>query len=433
VERTLKDSHNLTGRSCSWEAVDCALAGIRAVDPCTIVVDALAAHPLDGEISIVSVGKAAAAMARGAWSVLGGRIANGVIIAPTSVDPFSNRLKRYVGGHPIPTDEGERGARDIVHLAQSLRANDTLLCLISGGASALMTCPVDGVSLADMQALTSQLLRAGATISELNCVRKHIDCLKGGRLASLAAPARVIALILSDVVGDPLDVIASGPTVPDTTTIVDAMRILHERMVWNSVPPAIRRHLEIGVDESPKAGDPCFATVTSTVIGNNTKAAEAARIHAVSLGYDACIVTTALTGESRDVGAVIARDALALQARVKDHTETTRRCFIYAGETTVTVVGSGVGGRNQELVLSAAIVIDGSDGITITSIGTDGIDGPTDAAGAVADGDTIGRARTLGLDAFDTLANNDAYPFWSALGDLVVTGPTGTLIVVTID
>ena len=266
-------------------------------------------------------------------------------------------------------------------------------------------------------------------------MRKHIDRLKGGRLARVAAPARVIALVLSDVVGDPLDVIASGPTVPDPTTIADAISILHHREVWDSVPSAIRRHLEVEADESPKVGDQCFASATSAIIGNNSKAAEAACDYAVSLGYDTSIVTTTLTGESREVGTAIAKNALALQAGDRSHVVS--RCLIYAGETTVTVTGSGTGGRNQELTLAGAIALDGSTGVTITSIGTDGIDGPTDAAGAVADGDTISRANALGLNASRAIASNDSYPFWRTLGDLIVTGPTGTnvmdLVVVTIE
>jgi hydroxypyruvate reductase len=204
--------------------------------------------------------------------------------------------------------------------------------------------------------------------------------------------------------------------------------------VWENSPSSVRYHLETGADESPKADDECFASVTSVVIGNNTKAAEAARVHAALLGYDASVVTTTLAGESRAVGDAIARSALAVQSRNFSHA--LRRCLIYAGETTVTVTGSGLGGRNQELALGAAIALDGSSGVTVTSIGTDGIDGPTDAAGAVANGESISRARALGIDASSALSNNDSYSFWRDLDDLIVTGPTGTnvmdLVVVTI-
>ena len=435
------------------------MAGIRAVDPYTIVAEALRRAPGEatGEnsaVTVVAAGKGAAAMARAAADTLGDRIDRGVILAPVPVDAPSARWRVYRGGHPIPSDEGVRAAREIHQLVCALDGSTTLLCLISGGASALMMLPPDDVPLADAQAVTTALLRAGATIAELNCVRKHIDQLKGGRLARLAAPAAVVALILSDVVGDPLDVIASGPTVPDPTTIADAIGILRNRGVWEQTPASVRRHLESGGDESPKPGDSCFATTVSVLVGNNGKAAEAARAHAESLGYDATVVTTTLTGESRDVGASIAQHALALQAHRAPNAPP--QCLVYAGETTVTVTGSGIGGRNQELALAAAIVLDGSRGITLASIGTDGIDGPTDAAGAVADGRTLPRARALGearspaagwltqllparalgLDASRALATNDAYPFWRALGDLVITGPTGTnvmdLIVVTI-
>jgi hydroxypyruvate reductase len=241
-------------------------------------------------------------------------------------------------------------------------------------------------------------------------------------------------LILSDVIGDPMDVIASGPTVPDPTTIADAIGVLRTHGVWDAVAPAIQEHLLRGDDESPKPGDVCFATVTSTVIGNNTKAANAACDYALSLGYDASLMTTTLMGEAREQGRMIAEHALDVQSAMEPGAAP--RCLVYAGETTVTVTGAGTGGRNQELVLAAALTLDGSRGITITSIGTDGIDGPTNAAGAVADGETVARARHAGDDPEQALANNDAYTFWKPLDTLVMTGPTGTnvmdLIVVTI-
>jgi hydroxypyruvate reductase len=245
-------------------------------------------------------------------------------------------------------------------------------------------------------------------------------------------------LIVSDVIGDPLDVIASGLTVPDPTTIADASAVLRTRGVWDAVPVSVRQHLDIGDDESPKPGDPCFERVTSAIIGNNRIAAEAACVRAESLGYAASVVTTTLAGEARDAGAQIARDALVRQAtrQATLHAADRPLCLIYAGETTVTVTGPGLGGRNQELALAAALELDGHMGITVTSVGTDGIDGPTDAAGASADGTTLPRSRDLDLDAQRALRDNDAYPFWQSLGDLVITGPTGTnvmdLIVVTI-
>ena len=309
----------------------------------------------------------------------------------------------------------------MLRLVEALAPDDVLLCLISGGASSLMTLPGGDVTLDDVRTVTSLLLRSGATIAELNCVRKHLDRLKGGRLAAVAFPARVVALILSDVVGDSIETIASGPTVPDSTTSSDAIRVLQDRGVWALVPDSVQAHLESPESESPKPGDLRFAHALSRIIGSNATAAEAACEHASSLGYHARIATTRMTGEARDVGRAIARAA-------REEYERTGApiALVYAGETTVTVTGDGIGGRNQELALGAAIELDGTSGIAVASLGTDGIDGPTDAAGAVADGATLRRAGALGLDAPATLVRNDSYRYWSALGHLVITGPTGT-------
>jgi glycerate 2-kinase len=417
-------------------AVTCALRGIEAVNPRTLVSTALPKLSISDTVHIISIGKAATTMAQGAIDALGDRISRGIVIAPTPASStLPSTFTTFQGGHPIPNAEGARGAQAVLNLAESLQGDDTVLCLISGGASALTMLPPEGVSLDDVQSLTTLLLRAGATIDELNCVRKHIDRLKGGRLARAAAPAKVITLILSDVIGDPVDVIASGPTVPDPTTFADAIKVLHHRGIWEKLSPSVRAHFESAIDESPKPGDPAFTHATVEIIGNNTKAANATCECAELLGYSTSIVTTTLEGEARDRGIEIAKRAIALQREIASGEAP--RCLIYAGETTVTVTGNGRGGRNQELVLSAAIALSGHKGITIASMGTDGIDGPTDAAGAFADGDVITRAQQLGYDAKQYLQNNDAYTFWNAVGGLVKIGPTGTnvmdLIVVTID
>ncbi|MGI8510635.1 MAG: glycerate kinase type-2 family protein [Gemmatimonadaceae bacterium] len=403
------------------DAVSCALAGIAAVDPARLVEEALAGHRFGPRVSLFAAGKAAAAMASAAADVLGPFLRRGVVIAPSSVSIPGAPIVSYRGGHPIPTEEGVRGAESLVRIVESLVADDVLLCLISGGASALMTLPAHRIALEDVRDVTRLLLRAGATIDELNCVRKHIDRLKGGRLAALVFPARSEALVLSDVVGDSLATIASGPTVPDPTTVADAIAVLTTREIWGATPRAIRDHLEHGGDESPKPGDVRFAYARSRVIGSNAIAAEAARARAEQLGYSARVVTTRMVGEAREVGTAVAKavrgecDGLCRPA-----------ALIFGGETTVTVRGTGLGGRNQELALAAALELDGHWDATVASIGTDGIDGPTDAAGAVADGATLARARDLGVNALHFLANNDSYRFWGALGGLVVTGPTGT-------
>ncbi len=402
------------------DAVTCALAAIAAVDPGDLVRAALARSPVDGEVSLVAVGKAAGMMMSAAIEILGDRVKGGVVISPDSVK-CADRVTCYVGGHPIPNERGAAGGRAVLSMARSLESRDTLLCLLSGGASSLMALPSDGLTVADIAGTTSLLLRAGAAIDELNCVRKHLDQLKGGRLAAAAFPARVLALVLSDVVGDSLTTIASGPTVADPTSVADAIAILETRDVWDAVPTAVRQHLEGGNDESPKPGDARLERAESRIIGSNIAAADAACAQARSLGYAARVVTTSMTGEASIVGAEIVRATREECERVGS-----RVALVFAGETTVTVRGNGVGGRNQELALGAALEMDGTSGMAVASLGTDGIDGPTDAAGAVADGESIRRARARGRDPMAALAENDTYNFWKSLGGLVRTGPTGT-------
>lgn len=412
------------------DAVRCALAGIAAVDPVVLVERALTGHSYGPNVSLVAVGKAAPAMAAAVADMLGPYLRRGIVIAPVPVSLAGAPIVAYCGGHPIPTAEGVRAAQAVHRLASSLDAEDVLLCALSGGASALMTLPPEDLLLDDVRDVTRLLLDAGATIDELNCVRKHMDRLKGGRLAALAFPARVEALVLSDVIGDPIATIASAPTVPDPTTLEDAIGVLRSRGVWDRVSERVHDHLD-GAHDSPKPGDMRFSRARTRIIGSNSIAAEGAVAHARALGYDARVASTVLAGEARDVGARLASEAREMRATV-----THPVALIYGGETTVTVTGTGLGGRNQELALAAAIALDGVDGITITSIGTDGIDGPTDAAGAVADGTTIRRAAARGLDAHAALRDNDSYRFWTGLGDVVTIGRTGTnvmdLVIVTI-
>ncbi len=421
------------------DARACLRAAIAAVEPEALTAGFLERHPelLAGaqNLAVAGIGKAAAAMARGARRILGrqlGRQLSGVLIVPEGDTDAPGGFDVYRGGHPMPDAEGAAGALAIRRLASRLGAEDALLCLISGGGSALMSLPPDGLSLAAVQETTMALLRSGAGIGELNCVRKHLDQLKGGRLARFASPARVVALVLSDVVGDSLDVIASGPVTADPTTFADAISILERSGLWQRTPAAVREHLASGARggargstaESAKPGEPCFERVTARIIGNNRLAADAALAEAERRGYRAMLLTTWLSGEAREVGRVLA--AIGREMHASGRPLAAPACVVAAGETTVTVRGSGHGGRNQELVLGAAGALDGSAGTLVASIGTDGIDGPTDAAGAVADGATLARSRRLGLDAGRALADNDAYPFFRALDDLIVTGPTGT-------
>jgi len=291
-----------------------------------------------------------------------------------------------------------------------------------------MTLPVEGVSLEDMQALTTALLRAGATIVEINTIRKHLDQLKGGKLARLAAPAQIVALILSDVVGNPLDAIASGPTVPDGTTFADAWRLLERYGLLEQVPGSIRAVLERGlrgeIPENPAMGDPVFERTQNVIVASNDLAAEAAQRESEALGLHTLLLSTYVEGEAREVARVLA--AVAKEERARERPLPIPACMIVGGETTVTVRGNGKGGRNQEMALSAAIAIAGIRDVTIACLATDGTDGPTDAAGALVEGDTVARAAALGLDPWVHLAENNAYPFFQALGDLLMTGPTQT-------
>lgn len=425
------------------DALACIHAAIAAVEPAGLVRSFLEAHPelleVEGEIRFAGIGKAGAAMARGAAGVLGDGLAGGVLIVPAGQEEGAPGgsgvgLEVFGGGHPVPNAEGVRGAERILALAEALTEDDLLLCVVSGGGSALMTLPPEGVSLDDLRRTTKLLLEAGATIDELNAVRKHLDRLKGGRLARAAAPARVLALVLSDVVGDPLDVIASGPVSPDPTTYADALTVLDRYGLRAKVPAPIREHLERGEHgdeaESPGPGDPAFDRVRAEIVGNNLLAAKAAAGEAEKRGYETKILTTTLTGEARDVGRDLAHQAVrVLREGTPVHTPA---CLIAAGETTVTVTGKGKGGRNQEVALGAAIALhdllteDERDHILIASAGTDGIDGPTDAAGALATGSTVTRAIAHGQDAAEALQNNDAYPYFQAIDDLIQTGPTGT-------
>jgi glycerate 2-kinase len=412
------------------DAMACLLAAIEAVEPSALVSDRLAKISLGRRpVHLAGIGKAAGTMAMGAHALLGKRLSGGALIVPDLVEaPSIPGVEVFRGGHPTPTEEGVRGAEAILRMADGLGKDDVLLCLISGGGSALMTLPPHGVTLADVRATTDLLLRAGATIQELNCVRKHLDRLKGGRLARIAAPSRVVGLVLSDVCGDPLDVIASGPLSPDPTTYETAVHVLTTRRLWSSVPDSVRRHLTAGlegdIEETPAEDDLVFRNVDVQVVGSNRLAAAAARREAERLGYRTRLLTTELTGEAREAGRFLA--AVGREMRRSGEPVGPPGCVVAAGETTVTVRGDGKGGRNQELALGAAVELRGTSGLVVGSVGTDGIDGPTDAAGALVDGTTVHKAMELGLDPADVLARNDAYTLLKAVDQLIVTGPTGT-------
>ena len=381
------------------------------------------------QIVLLSIGKAAVAMAAAAEQVLGESLDTGLVVTKHGhVTHSLGNCAVIQAGHPIPDEAGERASRLIEALTRQLTASDLLLVLISGGASALMPASASGVTLAAKQQTTNLLLRAGATIYELNAVRKHLSALKGGRLAALAFPATVIGLLLSDVVGDPVDVIGSGPTAPDSSTYADALAVLTKFGLLECVPPMVRAHLENGalglLSETPKPDDAIFAKVKNVVVGSNRLALEAAAKKAIQLGYNALVLSSTIEGETREIASMHAQ--ILREIVTSGNPVPAPACILSGGETTVTIRGEGKGGRNQEFALAAALGSAGLENVSVLSVGTDGTDGPTDAAGALATGATLERASKLGLDAAAHLACNDSYPFFDALGDLIRTGSTGT-------
>ena len=360
-------------------------------------------------IFAAGAGKAGGAMAAAVESLLGRRLTAGLINVPDGVTAHLRRVELQPARHPLPDERGIEGARRIAEIARAAGPRDLVVCLISGGASALMPAPRPPLSLGEKQEVTRAMMNGGATIHELNAVRKHLSVLKGGQLAALAHPATVVTLILSDVIGDDLDVIGSGPTVGDRTTLAGARALLRKYRV--RVP-------DRALEETPKPGDPRLSRVQNLIVGSNRLAMDAAAEKARELGYRVPPMQHGVAGESRAVAE--AQSAAAMKIRRG------KTCLLAGGETTVTVRGSGMGGRNQEFALAAAIALQGTRGITVLSAGTDGADGPTPAAGAIADGTTVARAAALGVDARQYLANNDSYHFFEPLGDLIETGPTGT-------
>ncbi len=426
----------MVSRDMKAQAVACLRAAIEAVEPSALVAEALRGSEeswsrvlASAPVHVLAVGKAAPAMVRGAVSQIGAVVAGGMIVAPRGypVDDIDG-LETLLAEHPVPGRGSLDAGRRVAVFASGLPRGDHLLCLISGGGSSLLALPAGGLSLDDLSETTRLLLEAGATIGELNTVRKHLDGLKGGRLARLLQGVDVRALVLSDVVGDPLDVIASGPLAPDSTTYAEAVRVLEAKRVFDAVPQVVKEHLRAGqrgaLEETPSRGHPCFAKVETSIVGNAALAARAAAAAAERLGYASHVLTTELVGEARRVGGELATTAIQIQDVGSPVAPPV--CLVAAGETTVTVVGDGRGGRNHELALGAAMALGDRQGIVVGSVGTDGIDGSSSAAGAVAGPDSLDRADALGLDPKAVLADNDTHHFFDALGDAVITGATGT-------
>jgi glycerate 2-kinase len=391
-------------------------AALKAADPYQAVLHHLRLPRGRFEnIFVIGAGKASAKMAGAVERLLADRITGGEINVKDGHTAKLRRIKVNECGHPIPDQRGVAGARRIARIAQQAGPDDLVICLISGGASALMPLPAPGMTLAKKQKITRSLLACGANIHEINSVRKHISGIKGGQLARLVYPATLLTLILSDVIGDDLDAIGSGPTVPDRSTLADVR--------------AVAAKYRIAIDlaemaETPKPGDRIFGKTTNVLAGSNALAVDAAAQEARRLGFHTLVLSTFVEGEAREVAHVHA--AIAKEIVTSGRPIRRPACVISGGETTVTIRGEGLGGRNQEFALAAAIDLADLPHTVLLSAGTDGTDGPTDAAGAIADGSTLARARALGLDAAAFLRNNDSYRFFEATGDLIKTGPTGT-------
>jgi glycerate 2-kinase len=428
------------------ELADIFDAALAAVDPCNAVLNAVRMEHdhllVAGEtydlaeferIIVVGAGKATARMALALETLLGNKIAAGLIVVKDGHTAPLTIIDQVEAAHPVPNQAGIAGTQRILDMASATDEKTLVIGLISGGASALLIAPVEGVTLQDKQETTRLLLNAGANIFELNAVRKHLSRVKGGRLAEAAFPARLVTLIVSDVIGDPLDVIASGPTSPDNSTFSEAWAVIEKFGVSEKLPARVADYLQRGISgqvvETVKENDPVLARTRNVIVAGINQALDAARQRSTQLGYSARVISDTLQGDADDAARLLAQAARDELAGMKPDQ---RRCLLYGGETTVTVHGNGKGGRNQQLALVFGLEVDGLPGVAMLSAGTDGTDGPTDAAGAMVDADTIAQAKRQGIDTQHYLGNNDSYAFFDKLDSEsgtrchFKTGPTGT-------
>ena len=378
-------------------------------------------------VLVIGGGKAALSMSKSLESILGDEITAGMVnVLDSQVGDArkGGRIRIHGATHPLPSAAGQEGVLQMLQLVGRPDRETLVICLISGGGSSMLPLPGEGVELADKVEVTRSLLRSGATIQELNVVRKHLSAVKGGRLAQRLYPSTVLSLVISDVVGNGLDSIASGPLYPDPSTFGDAERVLKKYGIWKMLPPRAEKELREGLagrtPETPKPGSKYFAKVSNIIIGSNDDACAAAARRLKRLKCRPEVLTTSYEGEARSAGIFMSSIARYRSGGPRPG------ALVAGGETTVAVRGDGRGGRNQEFALAASMKIDGNKGIALLSLGTDGLDGSTDAAGAVVDGSTMGRSAALGLSAEDSLLRNDSYSFFMGLGDLLITGPTGT-------
>ncbi|UCD05528.1 MAG: glycerate kinase [candidate division WOR-3 bacterium] len=426
------------------DIVEFFLAGLRAVDAYEITRCAI--NLSNGIITItghhgkkerydlskfkriltVGFGKAALPMACAVEQLLLDRITKGMIVCPYGTSGKTKRIEVIEAGHPIPDASSIQGARRIIEMTSDLAEDDFLILLVSGGGSALFTMPAPGIAIEDLRQMNEILLECGANIDEINTVRKHLSQIKGGQLARLAHPATTAALLISDVVGDMTHTIASGPAAPDPSTFGDALNILRKHEMMKHTPQSIIDRLEAGrrgeITETPKSGDPIFKNTSNIIIGSNMIALQAIAHHAAEKGYRPLILSSRITGDTRLAAMIFA----SMIKEIKKRHAAVSTCIVSGGEMTTAVKGSGSGGRNQDFCLSLSPLIKGMKGVQVLSAGTDGIDGKTEAAGAVIDGNTHERARAMGLDIGRALADYDSHSFFRATGDLIITGRTNT-------
>jgi glycerate 2-kinase len=421
------------------EATEIFLAGVESVKPdnlirryVSVINNNLKIDKLDFDLStisniyVVGAGKASAAMAQTIEHILGSRITEGHIITKYEHSVPLKFIGTTEAGHPVPDDNGIKGTGKILSIVKKAEKDDLVICLISGGGSALLADVPEGCTLDDLKKVSSILLKTGANITEMNCIRKHLSAVKGGQLSRAAAPARVVSLILSDVIGDPLDVIASGPTAPDPSTFADALSIISKYNIGNEIPEHILQILKDGLvnkrQETLKKSDKILTLTTNLIIGTNKLALSTAQQKAESLGYDSHIITNNLDSDVSEVASYITE----LAKHVCNQKTSNKTCLLFAGEPTVKVKGNGLGGRNQHLALMSAVLLKDIPDITFLSGGTDGSDGPTDATGAVVDSLTLQKAFDLGLNPEQFIENSDSYSFFKQAGGLIITGPTQT-------
>ncbi len=376
----------------------------------------------DTRIYVVGAGKAGVAMARAVEKILGDRISGSLLAVPDLPAEGLSVIQLCQGGHPLPTEGSIQAGEQIKTLLDGVREKDLVLVLLSGGGSALLELPLEGLQLSDLRKVNDLLIKSGAPIQDINIVRRHLSLIKGGGLVRLASPAKMVGLILSDVVGDPLEAIASGPTVPIMTERRDVWEVIERYKLGSRLSISVTNALKASVERKQALPELGTDEVINIIIGSNKIAARAAVVHAKELGFRGILLTTVVQGEAREVGRIIA----GLVRAVKILEDTSPLCIVLGGETTVTVQGSGTGGRNQELALAAAIELEGVPNVAVMTLATDGIDGPTQSAGAIVHGGTMIKGRSMGLEALSFLKNNDSHTFFTKIGDTLTLGPTGT-------